>query len=116
RSEALRMLRGKIAVRHRMTDHDGIPAELAKLGGNPPRDRALAASGADGADRDDRHFGDQLRAFDAQQAEIGARGDVGNLGCGESDYVKFRVVSKNYVEVVEVSSSGSQDKHSLHSA
>jgi hypothetical protein len=42
--------------------------------------------------------------------------DVGNLGCREGYDVKFRVVSEDYVEVVEVSASSSQDKHPFHSA
>ena len=102
RPEALRMLHGQVAIGHGMTDHDGIPAELAKLGGNTPRDRALAASGADGADGDDRHFGNQLRAFDAQQPEIGSRGDgargqvhqrrIGNVAVGKDHHVDEFVV------------------------
>ncbi len=51
-----------------------------------------------------------------QLHRITAASNVGNLGCGEGDDVKFRIVSENYVEVVEVSSSSSQDKHSFHSA
>ena len=42
--------------------------------------------------------------------------DVGNL-CGRESYdVKLRIVSENYVEVMEVSSCGSQDQHPFHSA
>ena len=97
RCEALRMLRGQIAVRHGMANHDRVPAQLAQLGGNPARDRALAASGADGADRDDRHFRDQLRALGAQQPEIGASGDgargqvhqrrIGDVAVGKDHHI-----------------------------
>src|SRR5208337_4700492 len=42
--------------------------------------------------------------------------DVRNLCGGESYDVEFGVVSENYVEVVEVTASGSQDQHRFHSA
>jgi hypothetical protein len=31
--------------------------------------------------------------------------NVWDLGCGEGDYFKFRVVAKDYVEIMEISSS-----------
>lgn len=75
RPEALRMLHRQVAIRHGMTDHDRIPSELAKLSGNAARDRTLAATGAHGANGDDRHLRDQLRAFSAQEPEVGSSRD-----------------------------------------
>ncbi len=40
--------------------------------------------------------------------------NVGDLGCGEGDYLKFRLIAKNYVEVMKISSSSSQDEDSFH--
>src|SRR5208337_397823 len=42
--------------------------------------------------------------------------NVGNLCGGESYDVKFGIISENYVEVVKVAASGSQDQHRFHSA
>ncbi len=51
-----------------------------------------------------------------QLHRITTPGDVRNLVSGEGYDEEFRIVSENYIEVVEVSSSSSQDKHSFHSA
>jgi hypothetical protein len=40
--------------------------------------------------------------------------NVGDLGCGEGDYLKFRVVTKYYVEIMKISSSSSKDEDSFY--
>ncbi len=52
----------------------------------------------------------------SQFGGITASSDVGDLGCGKGDYVKLRIIAKNYVEVVKISSSRTKDEDCLHSA
>ena len=74
--EALHGLNGEIAVRHGVADYDDFFVTFAaQFGGDEAAERALAASGAHGADRDHGDRGLQLRALGAEQPEIGTGGD-----------------------------------------
>ena len=52
----------------------------------------------------------------ANSVGIKSASDVGNLRGGEGYDVKLRIIAKDYVEVVEISSSRSEDEHPFHSA
>ena len=41
-------------------------------------------------------------------------GNVGDLRCGEGDYLKFRVIAKYDVKVMKISSSSSKDENPFH--
>ena len=41
-------------------------------------------------------------------------GDVGDLGCSEGDYLKFRIVAKDDVKIMKISSSSSKDENAFH--
>src|ERR1017187_5543059 len=170
--KAFRTLGNQIAVRHGMTDHDWVPIEVPQFRRDATGDGTLAATRANRAHGNHRHFGHELRVVRAQQPEIrsggrGARGQmhqrsVGHIGigehhdvnalaaddffhpaffddrnthgiqrarqlrrimascnvwdlcCGEGDYFKFRVVAKDYVEIMEISSSSTKDEDSFH--
>ena len=47
---------------------------------------------------------------------ITASSNVGDLCGSEGNYVELRVVTKDYVEVVKISSGRTEDEDSLHSA
>ena len=49
-----------------------------------------------------------------QLRRIMASCNVWDLGCGEGDYFKFRVVAKDYVEIMKISSSSTKDEDSFH--
>ena len=49
-----------------------------------------------------------------QLTRVTAVGNIGDLGGGESNDVKFSIVAKNNVEIVEVAPGGTQDDGSLH--
>ena len=72
--EALHRLVGQIAVGHGMAHHHRAPSHLPQLGGDPPRHRALAATGAHGADGNHRHPRHQLGVVATGQPEVGAGG------------------------------------------
>src|SRR5271157_3813327 len=72
--ETLDPLLGEVAVRHGMTHHHQVPPEAAQFLGHAPRYRALAAAGADCANRNHRNPRRDLGALGAQQPEVGSRG------------------------------------------
>ena len=61
---------------------------------------------------DDRNAHGITRA--GQLRRIMSSCNVWDLGCGEGDYFKFRVVTEYYVEIMKISSSSTKDEDSFH--
>ena len=69
---ALAALRDQVAVRHRVADHRDLEALRLEQRRHVAAGLALAAAGADRADRDDRARALEQRGVGAQQLEVGA--------------------------------------------
>src|SRR5581483_5568382 len=77
--EALDGLRGEIAVGHRVADGDDLVGFPAQLGGDKAAEGTLAASGADGADRNQRDRRLDLSALRTEEQEVSSgRKDAGS--------------------------------------
>src|SRR5256886_16469286 len=73
RRESLDRLRGEVAVRHRVANHDDLLPGRAQDAGHAPRRLALAAPGPDRADGDDGHLRFEHRLLRPEEPEVGSR-------------------------------------------
>jgi hypothetical protein len=73
--EALHRLGGKVAIGHGVPDHYWIPPQVTKLGRDHAREGTLAASGANGTNRNYGHRRFDLSVLSTKQPKIDARGN-----------------------------------------